>query len=275
MSDWINLTNAILFGIGCLASFLSGLLGVGGSGYLLPMILYLPKYLAGTEIEMPLASTLSIAVIWLASLSATFSFSKGLFNDHLKPLMINMSIPCAVLGFIGSLVTKSAQDNKDIEVSFRLTFAVLSLFGGSMMCIKPKVDEWNIEDPFKYSKIGSFISAAIVGFCSGLLGAGGAFILKPIMMYFLGIPTRIAIVVSMPVVFATSTTSFIAKLISGQGDWIMMFWLVLPSFPMAKLGTVIGKKTNAKNLRGLSAGIFIVLALYMLFDGLNYWFKWM
>ncbi|KAL0241506.1 hypothetical protein GEMRC1_006741 [Eukaryota sp. GEM-RC1] len=252
----------VLFFIGAFASFLSGLLGVGGSAYLLPLILYVPPLFTNVTIDMSDATGLSIGVIWLSSLSASISHRKSLVSPKVKPLIIALAIPCSFFAFAGGFFSQYVPD-----LSLKALFSVLALFGGLLMCKKPKSDEWHpLLDDLHFSMVGAIIAASIVGIFAGLVGAGGAFLLSPICVYILNIPTRVVIASSMVVVFASSTASLIGKVLAHMVDYERLLWLALPTIPVAKLGVVVGKKVKAKSLRKLLAVLTLGMATKMVYE---------
>ncbi|KAL0205535.1 hypothetical protein P9112_000842 [Eukaryota sp. TZLM1-RC] len=254
----------ILIFIGALSSFLSGLLGVGGAGFLLPLLVYGPPILGGENITMNEASALSIGLIWIASLSGSLSIKKVLSSKAIRPLIITLAIPSATFGFLGSIMSAFVH-----ELVLLGSFPILLFFGSIMMLFQPKNDEFDLDDPdstLDYSNLHCFYCSSGVGFFAGLVGAGGSFLLKPLSIYVLKIPTRVAIAVALPVVFLASTTSLVGKIVSNQMLWEKLLWLVILSIPMAKIGTVVNKKTKAKRLRQLTAWMFIVVSIGMIGD---------
>ncbi|KAL0213897.1 hypothetical protein P9112_006081 [Eukaryota sp. TZLM1-RC] len=249
--------------IGTLASFLSGLLCVGGAGFLLPLLIYGPPLLGGEKVDMSEASALCIGLIWISTLAAALSMGNILGHKSVRPLIITLAIPAAAFGFLGSILSASIH-----ELVLAIVFPVLLLASSSMMLLKPKKDEFDIngDQELEYSLVGCFFTASFVGFFAGMSGAGGGFLLTPLSIYLLQIPTRVALACGLPVVFASSTTTLAGKIISDQMVWDKLLFLVIPSIPMAKLGAACHKKTKPKILRTFAAFLFITVALGMITD---------
>jgi hypothetical protein len=64
----------------------------------------------------------------------------------------------------------------------------------------------------------------IVGILSGVVGAGGAFILIPIMATLLAIPMRVTIVSSLAVVLLSSIGGTIGKVMTGDVHFFPVLW---------------------------------------------------
>ncbi len=69
--------------------------------------------------------------------------------------------------------------------------------------------------------------AFIVGVSAGIVGAAGAFILVPIMLVVLKIPTRMTIATSLAITFISSIGATVGKLTTGQFDFgLRLLWLL-------------------------------------------------
>jgi uncharacterized membrane protein YfcA len=109
-------------------------------------------------------------------------------------------------------------------------------------------------------------SALLIGLLSGLVGVGGAFLLIPIMIYVLGVPTRAAIGSSLGVVLVSSSAGVVAKLATGQ---VMLPWataLVAGTLPGSWSGAQLSRRVPARRLRLALAVLVAVTALRMLLD---------
>src|SRR5699024_7928475 len=67
-----------------------------------------------------------------------------------------------------------------------------------------------------FNKWLAAILALVVGVSAGIVGAGGAFLLVPIMLVVLKIPTRMTIATSLSVAFISSIGSTIGKIATDQ-----------------------------------------------------------
>ncbi|MNP60297.1 Sulfite exporter TauE/SafE [compost metagenome] len=93
------------------------------------------------------------------------------------------------------------------------------------------------------------ISAFLVGIVSGIVGAGGAFILIPIMLTVLRIPTRTTIASSLAIVFISAIGGVIGKITGGAIPVWPTLFTVIGSLIGAPLGSRVSTKMNVKLLR--------------------------
>ena len=99
---------------------------------------------------------------------------------------------------------------------------------------------------------------AVVGFFAGILGAGGAFILTPLLIYFLGIPTVIAIGTGLFQVILTGSVGTFLYALSGRVDPLMAVLMLAAAALGAQLGTSATQIVEPARIRFLFG--LIVLA---------------
>src|SRR5699024_8076411 len=106
----------------------------------------------------------------------------------------------------------------------------------------------------------------IVGIAAGIVGAAGAFILVPIMIVVLRIPTRVTIASSLAITFVSSIGTTIGKISTGQVIFLPALIMVVASLIGAPLGVKASKKMNTTYLQWL-------LALLILASAIKIWFE--
>src|SRR5699024_8258444 len=82
------------------------------------------------------------------------------------------------------------------------------------------------------------------GTASGIVGAAGAFILVPIMLVVLKIPTRITIATSLAVTFISSIGTTAGKILTDQVLYGPAVIMIAASLLAAPLGAKAGQKIN-------------------------------
>ncbi|MGF9945467.1 sulfite exporter TauE/SafE family protein [Priestia megaterium] len=92
-------------------------------------------------------------------------------------------------------------------------------------------------------------------------GAGGAFILVPVMLVVLKIPTRMTIATSLAVTFISSIGSTIGKLVTHQVPFTPAVILVAASLIASPIGAKVGQKMNTKVLQWILAGLILATAI--------------
>jgi uncharacterized protein len=121
-------------------------------------------------------------------------------------------------------------------------------------------------------KFNKFLSAAlafIVGIGAGIVGAAGAFLLVPIMLVVLKIPTRMTIASSLAITFISSIGSTVGKLATGQVLLLPAAVMIVASLIASPLGANAGKKINTKILQWVLAALILGTSIKIWIDLLS------
>lgn len=235
-----------IFLIGLVGSFLSGMMGIGGAIVKYPMLLFIPAMLGFTAFSAHDVSGITAVEVFFASLSGVLAYRKS--NLILKPLVLYMGISVlfgSVIGGAGSSLLS--------ESTVNIVYGVLAVMAAVMMLIPKKgLDEMPIED-ITFNKWIASGAALLVGLAAGIVGAGGAFILVPIMLVILKIPTRITIATSLAITLLSSIGSASGKIITGQVPYGPALVMIVASIIAAPLGVKFSGKVNTKVLQGILA----------------------
>jgi uncharacterized protein len=249
----------VIFAIGFIGSFLSGMLGVGGSIIKYPMLLYIPPLFGIVAFTAHEVSGISAIQVLFASIAGVWAYRKGGYLN--KQLIIYMG--GAIL--IGSLIGSYGSSLLSEQV-VNVVYGILALVAAVMMFIPKKlVDDMPLNE-VTFNKPLAAILALVVGIVSGIVGAAGGFLLVPIMLTVLHIPTRMTIATSLAITFISSIGSSIGKLITGQVDYLPAIIMIIASFIAAPLGTKVGKKMNTKSLQFILAIMIAGTAIKLWID---------
>ena len=96
-----------------------------------------------------------------------------------------------------------------------------------------------------------------IGFMAGLLGIGGGVFVVPLLIYFVGIPTRTAAASSAFIVCFSSLSGFVTHAAMVSIDW----QFVLPAAVFSFAGGQIGSRIMADKLKGRSIRIVFGIVL--------------
>lgn len=249
----------VIFAIGFIGSFLSGMLGVGGSIIKYPMLLYIPPLFGIVAFTAHEVSGISAIQVLFASIAGVWAYRKGGYLN--KQLIIYMG--GAIL--IGSLIGSYGSSLLSEQV-VNVVYGILALVAAVMMFIPKKlVDDMPLNE-VTFNKPLAAILALVVGIVSGIVGAAGGFLLVPIMLTVLHIPTRMTIATSLAITFISSIGSSIGKLITGQVDYLPAIIMIIASIIAAPLGTKVGKKMNTKSLQFILAIMIASTAIKLWID---------
>lgn len=248
-----------IFLIGFVGSYISGMLGIGGSIIKYPMLLYIPPLLGFTAFTAHEVSGISAVQVFFASIAGVWAYRKGGYLN--KSLIIYMGGAILVGSFIGSYGSQFLS-----EEGVNVVYGVLALIAAIMMFIpKKQIDDKPMGDII-FNKPLAAVLALIVGVGSGIVGAAGGFLLVPIMLVVLGIPTRMTIATSLAITFISSIGGTIGKLMTGQVDYYPAAIMIVSSLIAAPLGAKAGKKMNTKALQGFLAVLILATAIKIWLD---------
>jgi len=138
-------------------------------------------------------------------------------------------------------------------------FAILAVVAGSLMFFSPKeAEESEIDlDKVEFSRILAALAGFTVGLLGGIIGQGGAFLMIPLMLYLLKIPTRIAMGSSVAIAFLSAAAGFIGKWGTNQIPFGPAAALAIGAVIGAQAGGVLSKRTKTKTLR-IVLGVLIL-----------------
>lgn len=247
----------VIFALGFFGSFLSGMLGVGGSIIKYPMLLYIPPLFGLAAFSAHEVSGISAIQVFFASIAGVWAYRKGGYLN--KPLIIYMGSAILIGSFIGSYGSGFLSEN-----AVNIVYGVLALIAAIMMFIPRKQVEESQEITFNKGLATGL--ALIVGMGSGIVGAAGGFLLVPIMLTVLKIPTRITIATSLAITFISSIGGSIGKIMTGQIEYWPAFIMIIASIIAAPLGAKVGKTMNTKILQVLLALLIAGTAIKIWID---------
>ena len=239
----------IMVTIGFVGSFFSGLLGIGGAIINYPLLLFIPSSLGAAEFTAQEVSGISMFQVFFASLAGVLAYkakSKKSNTPSLihKGLVLNMGISIMLGSLIGGHVSKFL-----VGDTINVLYGVLAVIAVVLMVIPSKGKQQEDSSEIIYNRMIAIIAAFLTGIVSGIVGAGGGFILIPIMLKVLKIPTRTTIASSLAIVFISAIGGVVGKVTGGPIPIIPTLFTVIGSVIGAPLGSRISGKINVKYLR--------------------------
>ncbi|MDT8862181.1 sulfite exporter TauE/SafE family protein [Alkalihalobacillus sp. MEB130] len=248
-----------IFLIGFIGSYISGMLGIGGSIIKYPMLLYIPPLVGLAAFSAHEVSGISAIQVFFATMGGVWAYRKGGYLN--KTLIIYMGSAILIGSFVGGYGSKLMSED-----GMNLVYGILALLAAVMMFIpKRGLDDVPL-DQVTFNKWVATSFAFIVGVGSGIVGAAGAFLLVPIMLVILKIPTRMTIATSLAVTFISSIGAAVGKITTGQIDYFPAFIMIVASLLASPLGAIAGKKMNAKILQVVLAVLIAATAVKIWID---------
>lgn len=109
------------------------------------------------------------------------------------------------------------------------------------------------------------MTGLVIGAISGVIGAGGAFIIIPVLLVFFKIPMHTVVANSVVIAFISSIGAFMFKLFQGYIPLGDALFLVVGSMLFAPLGLKIGRQMPEYVQKVLVALLIIVSILNLIF----------
>ncbi|OKL37791.1 sulfite exporter TauE/SafE family protein [Domibacillus mangrovi] len=246
-----------IFLIGFIGSFISGMVGIGGSIIKYPMLLYIPPILGMAAFSAHEVSGISAIQVFFATIAGVWAYRKGGYLN--KTLIIYMGSSILVGSFIGGYGSGMMS-----EGGINLVYGILAAIAVVLMFLPKKgIDDISL-DQVTFNKWLAAGLAFIVGIGAGVVGAAGAFILVPIMLVVLKIPTRMTIATSLAITFISSIGATVGKITTDQVLYGPAAIMIVASLLASPLGAKAGQKVNTKILQ-------VVLALLILGTSIKIW----
>lgn len=243
-----------------------GLIGGGGSILTVPVLVYL------FQVDAVLATAYSLFIVGLTSAVGTVGyFRKGLVNVKTAivfgiPSIIAVfatrawivpAIPTEVFRVGDFVVTKS--------LLMMLLFAILMIAASYSMIKKDKPKAESSEpkqQTFNYPLI--LLEGAIVGILTGLVGAGGGFLIIPALVVLSKLPMKEAVGTSLVIIAAKSLIGFF-----GEGEDTIIDWIFLvkvSAFAIAGIfiGTALSKRIDGAQLKPTFGWFVLVMGFYII-----------
>jgi uncharacterized membrane protein YfcA len=250
--EWLGYIGALFIGI------VMGLLGGGGAILSVPILVYI------MNVEAGLATAYSLFVVGTTALAGSVRYWRH-HEVHYKAALYFL-IPSVIFVYFTRLylvpsipqVIRFAGMEMEKGTMLMLLFAAVMVVAGVSM-IRGRI---RIAKPHtSATSLAIWVSlwGTVVGFLAGLLGAGGGFMIVPVLVLFMGLPMKTAVGTSLVVIAGQSLTGFVGAL-QAHEEMHWPFLLQFSSFAFAGMfiGTLISRKSHPENLKKLF-GYFVLL----------------
>jgi len=243
-------TIAVIAGLG---GFASGLVGVGGAIVLIPLLLYVPPLMSGIDLGIHAVTGLTAITVGAGSLTSAAGHAR---RGYLSGAIVRRVGLPMVLAAAAGAVASSVLPPKILL----FVFAAMATMALVLITATPKAAGAAVtDDPSSMRK--SVGLGGGVGFSAGLVGAGGTFLLLPLMERFLAVPFRQAVASSVAIAFLTACASGVGKLATAQVPLPLIVPAVLGTLAGAALGVRVSHALPISILRFILAAVTLIVAL--------------
>lgn len=264
----------LLLGLGGVVGFLSGLFGVGGGFLLTPFLMFLgipPGVAVATGANQVVGASVSGLVV------------------HWRRRNVDLRMGMVLLagGLAGSaagvLLFTWLKRLGQLDVVIALTYViVLGLIGTTMLAEslltmrrralaaaprKRHRHPWpGLPLKMRFPRSRLYISVlvplavgAVGGLLSAVMGVGGGFVMVPLMIYVLGMPTAVVVGTSLfQIVFVTANVTLLQAINTQTVDVLLMLTLLVGGVIGAQLGARLGARMQGEQLR-LALAVIVLL----------------
>lgn len=256
--------------VGFVASVLMGLslglIGGGGSILTVPILVYL------FGVDPVLSTSYSLFVVGLTSLIGSYThYKKG--NLDIKTALI-FGVPSivsvyAVRKFVVPIIPDPVFSVGDYVITkslfVLLVFSVLMVLAAISMIRKSKRDVLDCDQKINYNFPLILAEGVLVGSITGLVGAGGGFLIIPALVLFGGLCMKKAVGTSLLIIALKSLIGFTGDLGSGL-ELDVTFMLMFSAFSIVGIivGTIISKHISNEKLKPVFGWFVLVMGVYIL-----------
>lgn len=261
--------------IGYLASvgigIILGLLGGGGSILSIPILVYL------FHVDAVMASAYSLFIVGVTSLIGAIPK----YKDHLVNIRTGVlfGLPSIVSIFttrkwIVPAIPDTVLQAGDFVFSKRLL--ILGLFAflmivASWSMIRGRKDLDADQRDWKISML--IFEGLLIGLLTGLVGAGGGFLIIPALVWLTGLPFKTAVGTSLFIIAINSLLGFLGDLLNYHMDWNILLSITALAAVGILLGNKIQKNIPAERLRMVFGWLILAMGLWILIKELTSSFR--
>lgn len=246
-----------------------GLIGGGGSILTVPVLVYM------MAINPVTATAYSLFIVGSSSLmGAGRNLQKGLVG--FKTALV-FAIPAVITVFSTRkfLVPALPEELFRVgdfmvtrDIGIMLFFAILMLFASISMIYDKKelLEKKQEKKPVNFFLLGAL--GILTGLITGIVGAGGGFIIIPILVLLAGLPMKKAVGTSLLIIAINSLLGFLGDLGHQEIDWPFLLIFTAIAISGIFLGVYLNKFFDGKKLKKGFGWFVLLMGIYIIWSEL-------
>ena len=257
--QWAGFSASILIGMSL------GLMGGGGSILTLPVLVYL------LGLHPILSTVYSLFVVGMTSLVGSVSYMR---RQHISyKAAVLFSIP----SFLAVYLTRRyllplIPDPLMTTATFvlRKDMALMLLFGGVMLAASvgmirhPRLSDRLESQPVRFNIPVIVLDGILVGLLTGLVGAGGGFMIIPVLVVLIRLPMKTAVGTSLLIIAANTLIGFRSGAANLTIDWPFLLTFTSLSILGSLLGTYLSRFIAGHKLKSAFGWFVLVVGMYII-----------
>ena len=240
-----------------------GLFGGGGSILAVPIFVYL------FHLNPILATSYSLFVVGFSAAAGTIINIKKKLIDYRIAIIVSFPALFSVFvvrRYLISSLPEVILDTGSIYITTKmalmLLFSIVILLSSFSMLKKNKAVIAQKLNNTNYSLL--LITGSIVGVLTGLVGAGGGFIIVPALVFFAGLKIKQAVATSLVIITCNALFGFLSDITQVNIDWFFLTSITLISVLGIVLGSYLSNFINDMSLKKNFARFILLIALMII-----------
>lgn len=240
-----------------------GLFGGGGSILAVPIFVYL------FHLNPILATSYSLFVVGFSAAAGTIINIKKKLIDY--RIAIIFSFPALFSVFVvrrylisslPEVILETGSIYITTKMALMLLFSIVILLSSFSMLKKNKAVIAQKLNNTNYSLL--LITGSVVGVLTGLVGAGGGFIIVPALVFFAGLKIKQAVATSLVIITCNALFGFLSDITQVNIDWFFLTSITLISVLGIVLGSYLSNFINDMSLKKNFARFILLIALMII-----------
>lgn len=243
-----------------------GMVGSGGSILTVPVLVYL------MSVDPLLATTSSLFIVGSTSLIGGLrAYGKKLVNFK---AVTEFGIPSIFSIFITRHYILPALPDHLFSVGnihiykpafLMVVFALLMLAASLSMIFNSRRDAAPSADTeYKYQALPLVLLGLAIGLITGLLGAGGGFLIIPSLVIFLRLPMKTAVGTSLLIIAINSLFGFLFSLKQFEYDWQLLLSFTALAIGGLFIGSKLADKIPGTSLKKGFGWFILLMGIYII-----------